>query len=163
LKKFGVISDTHELSGERVIRAIGDHFDDVDGIIHCGDVVGMEVVDALETIAPLILVAGNMDTIDIKKRFPRREIFGVEGKRIGVIHGWGTPHGILSKILYEFRGESLDAVVFGHTHERLILEKDGVLFFNPGSLLDRVFTSVNSLGILEIGSSLTGKIVEIEP
>jgi putative phosphoesterase len=163
LKRFGVISDTHELCGERVIEAIGDHFEGVDGIIHCGDVIGMDVVDTLAEIAPLSLVAGNMDTFDIKMRFPKKKIVNVDGVRIGVIHGWGTPHGIVSKVQHAFRANRVDAIVFGHTHSPMNRLKDGLLLFNPGSLLDRNFTSVNYLGILEVGSQVKGHIVEITP
>lgn len=161
--RFGVISDTHEMRGERVIEVIGDQFDDVEGIIHCGDVIGMDVVERLEEIAPLVLVAGNMDTRDIRRRFPKKEVIEVGDVRIGVIHGWGTPHGIVSKVLHAFRLESLDAIVFGHTHTPMNHEKDGLLLFNPGSLLDDVFTIVNSFGILEVGFSVKGRIVEISP
>jgi len=163
MKRFGVISDTHELRGERVIEVIGDHFQGVHGIIHCGDVIGMDVVERLEEIAPLVLVAGNMDSIDIRKRFPKREIVEVDDARIGVIHGWGTPHGIVSKVLHAFRWESVDAILFGHTHAPMNREKDGMLLFNPGSLLDRDFSNVNSFGILDVGSRVKGRIVEISP
>lgn len=163
MKRFGVISDTHEISGERVIEAIGDHFVDVDGIIHCGDVIGMDVVDRLAEIAPLILVAGNMDSVDIKKRFPKKRIVQWDNVRIGVVHGWGTPHGIVSKVLQAFRTDRVDAIVFGHTHSPMNRSKDGMLLFNPGSLLDRIFTSVNSLGILDVGTQVRGHIVEIIP
>lgn len=163
MKKYVVISDTHELSGERVLETLGDHIQGVDGIIHCGDVVGMGVIEALEERVPVIAVAGNMDTLDIKRKYPKQEILEVEGLRIGIVHGWGSPHGILSKILYAFRTEPLDAILFGHTHECMNREKDGMLLLNPGSLLDRVFTNRNSLGILEVGSTLKAEIVEVHP
>ncbi|NIO17682.1 MAG: YfcE family phosphodiesterase [Deltaproteobacteria bacterium] len=163
MKRFGVISDTHEVRGARVIEAIGDRFAGVDGIIHCGDVVGMDVVETLQEVAPLILVAGNMDTSEIKERFPRKKIVQMGGVRIGVIHGWGTPHGILSKVLHAFRTDGVDAILFGHTHSPMNRYKDGILLFNPGSLLDRDFTSVNSLGILDVGTQVRGHIAEITP
>ncbi len=163
MKKYLVISDTHELSGERVLETLGDHIQGVDGIIHCGDVVGMGVIEALEERVPVIAVAGNMDTLDIKRKYPKQKILEVEGLRIGIVHGWGSPHGILSKILYAFRTEPLDAILFGHTHESMNREKDGILLLNPGSLLDRVFSNRNSLGILEVGSTLKAEIIEVNP
>lgn len=156
-----MISDTHQVDGEEVIRAIDDNFSDVDTIIHCGDVVEMEVLEALKAVAPLIVVAGNMDTREIKNIYPKKEVIETNGKRLGIVHGWGSPHGILSKILFKFRTDNVDAILFGHTHQPMNEMKDGMLLFNPGSLLDRVYTNYNSLGILEVTTAISGRIVEI--
>ncbi|RMG60484.1 MAG: hypothetical protein D6713_02685 [Deltaproteobacteria bacterium] len=103
-----------------------------------------------------------MDSLDIKRRYPKREILQVGDVRIGVIHGWGSPHGIVSKILYAFRDEKVDAIFFGHTHERFHEVRDGIHLINPGSLLDRVFTPVNSYALVEVASPLRVEFVEIE-
>jgi len=158
-----VVSDTHQLAGDRVLEALGDALEGVDGIIHCGDIVGIEVIEALEERAPVVAVSGNMDTIDVKRRYPKREILEVGGLKIGVVHGWGSPHGIISKILYSFRADSVDAIFFGHTHEAFLEERDGIFLLNPGSLLDRVFTRVNSYAVVEVEERVRGKIVEIVP
>jgi predicted phosphodiesterase len=39
--------------------------------------------------------------------------------------------------------------------------KDDVLYFNPGSATDRFFTKTNTIGILEIGEAIRGRIIEI--
>ena len=55
----------------------------------------------------------------------------------------------------------VDVIVFGHTHSSQNEIKNGVLFFNPGSVTDKVFAKENSYGILEINSSIKGRIVKL--
>jgi uncharacterized protein len=38
---------------------------------------------------------------------------------------------------------------------------DGVYFFNPGSAVDKRFAKNRSIGILEIGREITGRIITI--
>lgn len=48
MRKIGVISDTHSIVNEK----IKDIFKECEMIIHAGDIGSMEVINALETIAP---------------------------------------------------------------------------------------------------------------
>jgi len=45
---------------------------------------------------------------------------------------------------------NVDAIVFGHSHIAVNIVKDGVLFFNPGSPTDKIFSTANTYGILEV-------------
>ncbi|MCJ7744964.1 MAG: metallophosphatase family protein, partial [Actinobacteria bacterium] len=80
--------------------------------------------------------------------------------RIGLTHGQGGPSGIVERVASEFR--EVDCIVFGHTHNALVREIEGVLFFNPGSPTDRKFTRRNTLGILEVADRIVPRIIEIE-
>jgi len=51
--------------------------------------------------------------------------------------------------------------VYGHTHRAANEVRDGILFFNPGSATDKRFASRNTIGILEVGEKINGKIIEL--
>ena len=89
-----------------------------------------------------------------------KELITIGKFKIGMIHGYGAPSGLLNTIGREF--DDVNCIVFGHSHTATNLKKDGVLYFNPGSPTDRIFASRNSYGILEItGKKIEGRIIEI--
>ena len=51
--------------------------------------------------------------------------------------------------------EKIDLFVFGHSHRAFDEERDGKIYFNPGSCTDKVFTPQCSYGILEIEGKLS--------
>ena len=149
--KVGVISDTHvrqfsELP-QNLIRALSH----VDLIVHAGDVVALDVIRGLESLAPVKGVCGNMDLAEIRTIFPQQETIDIEGKKIGVVHGSGGPWDLAERVGRLFTG--VDAVIFGHSHRALNKTSGGVLYFNPGRASD-------SYGILEVGREIAGKIYE---
>lgn len=119
-----------------------------DLILHAGDLVEMSVLDELEAIAPTAAVVGNMDRPDVAAVLPEQRVLEVEGRLIGLIHGWGPPVGIERRVLSRFSG--VDAVVFGHSHRPLVEERKGVLLLNPGTPSDRRFSKCLSYAILTI-------------
>ena len=96
--KIGVISDTHlqEVTSQ-LVRIYEEHFSDADMILHAGDLVSMDIVDFLSQ-KPLHVVQGNMDCHAVKDRFAEKEVIEVNGFRLGLIHGWGSPLGIEKRI-----------------------------------------------------------------
>jgi putative phosphoesterase len=119
-----------------------------DFILHAGDLIETSVLEALRQLAPTRAVAGNMDKPEVRSLLPDKTVVSVEGKRIGVIHGWGPPMGIERRVLSRFSG--VDVVVFGHTHKALVEERKGTLLINPGSPNDRRFSDRLSYVILDI-------------
>jgi len=157
--KIGVISDTHldnfsEHLGERILK----HFKDVDMILHAGDVVELSVLDFFAD-KEVKLVAGNMDSWEIKQSAPIKQVIQSEGDKLGLIHGWGSPVGIEDRILKEF--DDIDLLVYGHTHNAASFTKSGVQFFNPGSPTDKRFATKNTIGILNIGNQISSQIITI--
>ena len=165
--KIGVIADTHvvgpgfsarnlatrlvnQVSGgaEELAVLVRPYFAGVDLIIHAGDFVCRDVVTALSQFAPVQGVAGNSDRAEIASLFPAKTVVLAEGLHIGVVHGWGAPHGLEQRVRREFIG--LDAIVFGHSHLPFAGKVDGTLMFNPGSPTDKRFAPTHSLGILHI-------------
>ncbi len=156
MTRIGVISDTHMRSPSRELCALveeGGVFADADMILHAGDIVQLNVLDAL---APkeVVAVCGNMDFGDVPRQLPQKRVVEVEGKRIGLIHGWGFGGDLEKRILPEF--EDVDSIVYGHTHRPANRVLGGVLMFNPGS-----FGSGRTVGILEVGDSIRGGIIEL--
>jgi putative phosphoesterase len=159
LVTVGVLSDTH-LYRQPVPHGVLRALEGVDLILHAGDIVDMAVLGELEGIAPVEAVAGNMDMGDVREVLPRKKVIEVAGRRIGLIHGSGAPHGVAGRVRAEF--EQVDVVVFGHTHQACNREEGGVYFLNPGSPTDKVFAPYRSVGVLELGEGLKGRIIMLE-
>jgi hypothetical protein len=157
--KIGVISDTHLIGYHQGLAdAIEKHFQDVDLVLHAGDVVEPK---ALKVFAgrTLVLVAGNMDSPAIRDTVPVKRIIPAGKFTLGLIHGWGAPQGIEDRLIREF--DAIDVLVYGHTHHASARSSNGVLFFNPGSATDRRFAPFTSVGILEIDRTIKPSIIPL--
>jgi len=144
-----LLSDTHiPKSGNPLPRDFLEAASDADLIIHAGDLVEMAVLEELRELAPVKAVAGNMDQPEVKAVLPQQLTVEVEGRRIGIIHGWGPPIGVERRVLSRFSG--MDVIVFGHTHKALVEERKGTLLVNPGSPNDRRFSDRLSYAVMDI-------------
>lgn len=150
--RIGVLSDTHVTSFAEIPDRILVTLAKVDLIVHTGDFVAKGVLDGLKRLGEIKAVRGNMDSEELKRVLPEKEFLEIEGKRIGIIHGWGAPYGIEDRVGKIFEG--VDVVIFGHSHQSKNEVKDGILFFNPGQ-------ARNSFGILIIGKEVKGEIISL--
>ena len=150
--KIGVISDTHATSFDQLPDQILRTLAEVDLIIHAGDFVARDVLDGLKRLGEVKAVAGNMDSEELKRILPEKETLVIEGKRVGIIHGWGSPYGIDDRVGGMF--DDVDIIVYGHSHYSQNEMKKGILFFNPGQ-------AKNSFGILTIGQEVSGEIINL--
>ena len=146
--KIGVISDTHVRAIDELPDSLLTTLADVDLIIHAGDFTEKAVLDGLTNLGEVKAVLGNMDSAELRMILPKHDLFTVRGKRIGLIHGWGMPWGLAESVKDLF--PDADIIIFGHSHNPVNEEKDGILFFNPGSATDKVFSRYCSFGIIEI-------------
>jgi putative phosphoesterase len=149
--RIGVISDTHLSSFAEIPERILATLAEVDLIVHTGDFVAKGVLDGLKRLGEVKAVRGNMDSEELKHILPEKELLEVEGKRIGIIHGWGPPFGIVDRVGGMFA--DVDIIIFGHSHEAKNELKNGILFFNPGRARD-------SFGILTIDEEVKGEIIK---
>ncbi len=161
--KVGVLSDTHIDSFEAGLnlseRLMQGPFADVDAILHAGDMILPELASCFSPI-PWYAVRGNMDGANSGN--PIKRIVEMNNKRIGMIHGWGAQTDLKDRVLNSFAEESLDVLVFGHSHQPLCLNYGSLLLFNPGSPTDRRKASCHTVGILTLGAEITGTIIPLD-
>lgn len=161
--KIGVISDTHipDRAGaipEEVLGALKG----TDMIIHAGDLVHLSVLEKLKEISPLVkAVYGNMDPSEVRKELREKEIFEAGKFKIGLMHGYGAPAKLVELMEGNFKGASVDIIIFGHAHSPFNEKRGNVLYFNPGSPTDKMFAPYNSYGIIEINDKIEARIVKI--
>jgi putative phosphoesterase len=150
--RIGVVSDTHATSFAQLPDTILTALAEVDLIIHAGDFTTKDVLDGLRRLGEVKAVWGNMDSAELKRILPEKELLVIEGRRIGIIHGWGSPYGIDDRVGGMF--EDVDIIVYGHSHYSQNEVKKGILFFNPGQ-------AKNSFGILTVGKEVKGEIIKL--
>lgn len=157
-----VVSDTHiPKVGSELPPALLDAMRGADLVLHAGDLVDLPVLEELRGLAPVVAVAGNMDYPAVKAVLPEQRVVEVEGKLIGLTHGWGPPLGIERRVLSRFSG--VDVVVFGHTHAALVEERRGVLLVNPGTPNDRRFSKRLSYAVIVVdGGRLDAEVVWLD-
>jgi putative phosphoesterase len=129
--KYGIISDTHFSSKDKpeefnlIINQIKEIFQDVDEIVHAGDICEDFVLKELDAISPTRAIAGECDQIE---NLPKFLEFSSGKYRIGIIHE--QPKNL--KIF--FQKKKLHILIFGHTHQPLIKGTAfNTLLINPGS------------------------------
>lgn len=123
----------------------------VDLIVHCGDMVDAMAIPLFEALAPLEAVAGNNDPAELHHRFGKRKLLEFGGVRIGIVHGHdGAGRSTLARAQNAFKGGSVNAILFGHSHVPYCERHDGVLLFNPGSPTDRRRQLRFSYGIIRV-------------
>jgi putative phosphoesterase len=152
--KIGVVSDTHGLLRPEVATALVG----VERILHLGDVGKASILKALEEIAPVTAVRGNVDRDGACGKLPETEVLLLEGRYIYMLHDLKTLH--LDPAAGKFA-----AVLSGHTHVPNFYTKKGVLYFNPGSCGPRRFELPVTVGLLTVGADgeLAAEIIPLTP
>jgi hypothetical protein len=148
----GVISDTHGLLRPEAVELLRGSAH----IIHAGDIGSPEIVPALERIAPVTAIRGNVDTQPWARRFAETEVVELEGLHIYVIHD-------AHALDLNPKAAGFVAVISGHSHQPKQEIKDSVLYFNPGSAGPRRFKLPISVGRLEISAAgIQGSLHRLE-
>ena len=169
---IGVISDTHIKEGgkRQLPPQVFEAFQNVDLILHAGDLNISQVITDLEILAPVIAVYGNNCDWDVVHTIPQTREFEIEGVKIGLTHGdiglnsQGEPtYSMSTRLAALSHFPNADIVVFGHSHRPLIdwtevpnangdLRK--ILLFNPGSALKKRGAPHHSCGIIRINQTV---------
>ena len=147
-----MISDTHGLLRPEAIAVLrGSDF-----IIHAGDIDEPAILEGLAELAPVTAVRGNVDRGPWAKQLPASAVLEVGGVSIYVIHN-------LLELDLKPEAAGFAAVICGHTHVPKQENKNGVLYFNPGSAGPRRFQLPVSVGRLLVhGAKLMGEFVELK-
>ena len=162
--RVGLISDTHIPEAmPRLLPQVFEAFDDVDCILHAGDVHDLSVVDELSEVAPTFVARGNGDDGSggrpVQPEDPRlREGWLIElaGLRVGLAHTVPVPDiggWTLERAMERYCGRTdLDVMVFGDTHVEWLEQVRGVLCVNPGSptLPRNLVARLGTIAFLEI-------------
>jgi hypothetical protein len=136
--RLALVSDTHLPRGARRLpEACVARLRAADLVIHAGDLVREEVLDALEALGPPVrAVHGNVDEPALQARLPAELVLDLDGVRLAVVHDAGPARGRAARMRRRF--PDAHAVVFGHSHVPLHeVADDGLVLFNPGSPTDR--------------------------
>lgn len=148
---IGVISDTHNLLRAEAVEAIKD----ADLIIHAGDVCNLQILEELNSIAPVVAVRGNNDKGEWAKKLPVYDIIKAQKIYIYVIHD-------IKEMDVKPTASEFKVVISGHSHKPSIEDKNGVIYLNPGSAGPRRFRLPVSVARLKIdGENVEAEIVEL--
>ena len=125
-----------------------------DLILHAGDVGRDEVLEALEQIAPLVAIRGNIDKVGRAATLPDVRDLEFLGHAFYMLHDVKTlqidPQG-------RYR-----VVIAGHSHKPRNEWIGDVLYFNPGGAGPRRFTLPITVGRLQVSEGgVVGEIVEL--
>ncbi|MBN2314833.1 MAG: metallophosphoesterase family protein [Sedimentisphaerales bacterium] len=149
--KIGVISDTHGLLRPEVVEFLNG----CDFIVHAGDIGNENLLHKLQSIAPTYAVRGNTDKGHWAHKLPEKDIFEIEGRLLYLVHN-------IHDLDLDPAAAEFDAVLFGHTHRPKRYEKDGVLYFNPGSAGPSRFDLPATIGRISIvNSCLESEIITL--
>jgi putative phosphoesterase len=149
---LGVISDTHGLLRPEAVEALRGS----DLILHAGDVGAPEILEALAQLAPVTAVRGNVDTDPWARALLENEVVEAGGVSFYILHDLG-------QLDLKPEAAGFRVVVYGHSHKPKIEEKNGVLYFNPGSAGPRRFHLPVSVGRLTIAAGkVRAELVELK-
>ena len=127
---IAVISDTHKMN--RYINIAKDYIKNADVLIHLGD--NSEDIDNLSEgfKGDVYCVRGNCDE---SNRYPKEQYIELEGFKIFFTHGdlYGVKRSV-NMLYYRAKELEADIALFGHTHQQMIEEYNGVILMNPGSI-----------------------------
>jgi len=120
-----------------------------DHIVHAGDVVDPALLEELKAFAPVTVVMGNCDAMEIRE-WGATESAEIElgGVKIAIVHDSGATKGRRQRMRDKFPDARV--VVFGHSHLPVNEDADGLLLFNPGSPTWKRKAPFHSMGLLWI-------------
>ena len=138
--RIGLISDTHGKLDRRVFEVFSRQ--KLEAILHAGDIGPVDILQALEEVAPVFAVRGNNDHGFLSWPLDPVLTKTFAGKRITMVHDFQhiTPD------------SSMDALICGHTHRPMVVHepRSGVFVVNPGSASVPRSPRGPSVGILTI-------------
>jgi putative phosphoesterase len=150
--RIGLISDTHGLLRPEARAFLRGS----DRIVHAGDICDPRIIQDLQAIAPLTAVRGNCDQGPWAGRLRASESLRAGGVLLHVIHD-------LAQLDVDPAKAGVRVVVSGHSHRPRALERDGVLYVNPGSAGPRRFQLPVAVGELVVdGAAVSARLHRLD-
>lgn len=140
---IGLVSDTHGLVRPELFQALAG----VEEILHAGDVGPPEVLAELSAIAPVRAVYGNTDAPGRPELMERIDTT-IGGVRIVVTHGHELGAPTPPRLVTAY--PHAQVIVYGHTHQQLVVRAARRLVVNPGAAGAKRFKLVPSVARLYI-------------
>ncbi len=138
MQQLLIISDTHlPVRAKDLPAPVWDAVDAADVVIHAGDWISVDLLDALEERAErLVGVWGNNDGPGLRERLPEVACVELDGVRFAVVHETGPAQGREQRCAKAY--PDVDVLVFGHSHIPWdTTARGGLRLLNPGSPTDR--------------------------
>ena len=136
---LGLVSDTHGLLRERALRALQN----TGRIIHAGDVGDPKILEALDKVAPVTAVRGNVDTAEWATKLPPTTMVEIGVVRLYVLHN-------VKELKLNAIPSGVSIIVSGHSHKPGQATRNGVLYINPGSAGPRRFNLPTTVARLDL-------------
>lgn len=148
--KVVVLADTHTMGMSRTLpMGAWSYVEIADHILHAGDVCDPALLDELKCFAPVTVVMGNCDSLDVR-HWGATDVAQIDlgGINVAMVHDSGARSGRRARMRKRFPDARV--VVFGHSHMPVNEDEDGLLLFNPGSPTWKRRAPFASMGILWI-------------
>lgn len=144
--KIGFISDTHG-DYDQTLKAL-EVLKDCDKVYHLGDVLyhgprndlpkgynPKKLAEVLKGLDYITYIKGNCDSdvdemVMEKDLQQKKRVENIDGKLFLMVHGYEET---LEDRIKEAKELGAEAIVTGHTHIKVLEEKDGITLLNPGS------------------------------
>lgn len=160
MKHIGIISDTHGFLHPDIFG----YFRHCDEIWHAGD-IGDGIAGKLESFKPLRAVYGNIDSIEIRKKFPEQIIFFCEDVKVLMRHIGGYPPKYNKIAKQELINNRPRLFIDGHSHILKIMYDKNLecLHINPGAAGNHGWQKVQTIVTIDIdGSEMNNcKVIEL--
>jgi putative phosphoesterase len=162
--KLVVVADTHSRPHARALDLISSQ--KPDKILHAGDIGELDVLDALNEIAPTIAVRGNIDVRakDLPDHFTI-DLFDDDEQLLTMLLTHIAVNGprLRADAARLAQSEKANLVICGHSHVPFVGRDKGLSIFNPGSIGPRRFHLPIVLGVLELKDrKITMKHIDCE-
>jgi putative phosphoesterase len=155
--RVAVLADTHWKGTDAVPQRVLKLLNDVDVVIHAGDVKCEHVLaDLGPSDRTVLAVRGNNFERDLSD-LPDVRVENLNGFRVGIAHDIGSvgPFAHHVKKPEDLFGEQVDCVIFGQTHHPFFDVFHGVPFINPGSATDQDHSGApGTVALLDINGRL---------
>ena len=144
-KIVAILGDTHGLLRPELLP----HLENIDLVLHSGDVGQIAVLHRLKTYAPVVAIRGNVD--EHLHGLAETELILVHGRLVYLLHN-------LENLDLDPATAGIAMVISGHSHKPSIRHEKGVCYVNPGSAGPRRF----KLPVCFVRAIFTDREVELE-
>ncbi len=130
---YGVLADTRGVLTPAQVHSLKKAFKGVDCILHAGPVGDLRVIEQLTKIAPTRAVCGNAESPIVRSELFVWQAWKSGLLKMGLIHGYGKPHGLKAWLVKQFETNPVQVIVYGRNFEPTARQMGSIFFFSPGS------------------------------